>query len=119
MSVLDVRDLARRFGAVPALRGITFGVDAGGIFGYLGPNGAGKTTTLRIIMDLVRPDRGEVRLFGTSGPRDRRSRARIGYLPGEPHLDLDLTARALLIHLFSGRRLPTRSRSSPRCSPGA
>ncbi|MGH8674268.1 MAG: ATP-binding cassette domain-containing protein, partial [Burkholderiales bacterium] len=52
MNALDVRDLRKQFGAVSALRGVSFSVAPGEVFGYLGPNGAGKTTTLRILLGL-------------------------------------------------------------------
>ena len=53
-AALEVAGLRKRFGAVEALRGVTFSVAAGEVFGYLGPNGAGKTTTQRILLGLVR-----------------------------------------------------------------
>jgi len=64
MAVLDVRDVVKRFGTVTAVDGVSFGVGAGEVVGLLGPNGAGKTTTLHMVLGLVTPDRGEVRLFG-------------------------------------------------------
>jgi len=81
-SALEVRRLRKAFGSVVALDDVTFSIEPGEIFGFLGPNGAGKTTTLRVIADLVRPDSGEVLLFGS---RHRRSSSReaIGFLPGE------------------------------------
>jgi ABC-2 type transport system ATP-binding protein len=54
----------------------------GEVFGYLGPNGAGKTTTIRLLLDVIRPTSGHVRVLGVD-PRDHRVRSRIGYLPGE------------------------------------
>src|SRR5450631_4488562 len=59
-----VRDLARRYGRVEALRGMTFEVAPGEIFGLLGPNGAGKTTALECILGLRRPDSGEIEIAG-------------------------------------------------------
>src|SRR5512140_1690809 len=81
-AALDVRDLEKRFGAVDALRGVTFSVEPGEVFGYLGPNGSGKTTTLRIVLGLVRESAGSARLFGKP-PADPASRADIGFLPGD------------------------------------
>ncbi len=60
-----VRDLARRYGAVGALRGISFEVGAGEIFGLLGPNGAGKTTAPECVLGLRRPDSGSISVAGT------------------------------------------------------
>src|SRR5207244_43082 len=63
-SAIDVRDLAKSYGRVHAVRGITLQVQAGEIFGFLGLNGAGKTTTIRILLDLIRPTRGSASVFG-------------------------------------------------------
>jgi len=102
MNALEVSGLSKRFGRVQALRDVGFGVAPGEIFGYLGPNGAGKTTTLRIAMDLVRADRGEVRLLGATS-RQARSRQAVGYLPGELHLHGEMNGHAVL-DFFAGFR---------------
>ena len=95
MDALDIRDLKKEFGAVKALRGVTFSVEPGEVFGYLGPNGAGKTTTLRIVLGLVRQTAGAASIFGidSSSPA---SRADIGFLPGDLRLYGDMTAAATL-----------------------
>jgi ABC-2 type transport system ATP-binding protein len=77
--MLDVIDLAKRYGPVVALDGATFQARPGRIVGFLGPNGAGKTTTMRCIFGLVRPDRGEVRWKGAAV--EREARLRFGYMP--------------------------------------
>jgi len=97
MPALEVSDLAKRYGRVHALRGVSFTLEPGEVFGYLGPNGAGKTTTLRIAVGLVRADAGAVRLLGEPAGR-ARARERIGYLPGELRLWDELSGRALLDH---------------------
>src|SRR5205823_4578959 len=63
-AMIEVRDLRKTFGAVEAVRGISFRVDRGEIVGFLGPNGAGKTTTLRILAGIFPPTSGEVRIDG-------------------------------------------------------
>jgi ABC-2 type transport system ATP-binding protein len=73
--------LAKSYGQTLALRGVTFDVHGGEIFGLLGPNGAGKSTVIRILMDIIRADSGEVRVFGE--PRQREHLDRMGYLPEE------------------------------------
>jgi ABC-2 type transport system ATP-binding protein len=77
--MLEIIDLAKRYGNVVALDGATFTARPGRIVGFLGPNGAGKTTTMRCIFGLARPDRGEVRWKGQ--PIDRLTRLRFGYMP--------------------------------------
>jgi ABC-2 type transport system ATP-binding protein len=77
--MLEIIDLAKRYGSVVALDGATFVANPGRIVGFLGPNGAGKTTTMRCIFGLARPDRGEVRWQGV--PVDRDARLRFGYMP--------------------------------------
>jgi ABC-2 type transport system ATP-binding protein len=91
---LAIRNLHKRFGEVTALRGVEFTLAPGEVFGYLGPNGAGKTTTLRIIVGLVRADRGSVLLNGR--PLTHRERVDIGFMPGDLNLYPDMKALAAL-----------------------
>ncbi len=65
-AIIEVRDLAKRFGQVPAVRGLSFEVERGTVTGFLGPNGAGKTTTLRILLGLVGADAGTAHVSGRS-----------------------------------------------------
>jgi ABC-2 type transport system ATP-binding protein len=66
MSVIEVRELTKRFGQVLAVDRLSFTVEAGQVVGFLGPNGAGKTTTLRMLLGLVRPDAGTATINGRS-----------------------------------------------------
>jgi ABC-2 type transport system ATP-binding protein len=91
---LHIDNLSKSFGNVHALRGITFTIERGEIFGYLGPNGAGKTTTLRIVVGMVYPEGGDVLLSGK--PIGHADRVNIGYLPGELHLYGNMTGIGLL-----------------------
>ncbi|MER7797275.1 ABC transporter ATP-binding protein [Microbacterium sp. NPDC096154] len=99
---IEVQDLRKSYGRTPALRGIDLRLEPGAVLGLIGPNGAGKTTTLRILLDILRPSAGVVRVLGEDprrgGPALRR---RIGYLPGDLRLDERVTGRALLS--FYGR----------------
>jgi ABC-2 type transport system ATP-binding protein len=91
---VSVRALAKRFGQTAALRGITFEVQRGEILGLLGPNGAGKTTTLHVLLGLVRPSSGTVRLFGVDPHADkRRALARVAFASPEALMDWRLTVR--------------------------
>jgi ABC-2 type transport system ATP-binding protein len=80
---------------VEALRGVTFDVKRGEIFGFLGPNGAGKTTTIRVLMGLIRKTSGEAAIFGHPIP-SRAARARLGFLPEHPYFYDYLTVGELL-----------------------
>jgi ABC-2 type transport system ATP-binding protein len=61
---LEVRGLVKRYGELTAVAGVDVTVDAGDVYGFLGPNGAGKTTSLRMMLGLIRPTEGSVRVFG-------------------------------------------------------
>src|SRR5437764_4699306 len=61
---VEVRGLVKRYGELVAVAGVDLTVHAGDVYGYLGPNGAGKTTCLRMMLGLIRPTEGTVRLFG-------------------------------------------------------
>ncbi len=89
---VTVRDLAKRFPRISALAGVSFDVRPGEVLGLLGPNGAGKTTTLHILLGVVRPTAGSVRLFGHD-PHDGTKRAlrRVGFASPEALMDWRLT----------------------------
>ncbi|MBN1135244.1 MAG: ABC transporter ATP-binding protein [Anaerolineae bacterium] len=71
MMAIEVQELSRVFDGVRALDGISFGVEAGEIFGFLGPNGAGKTTTVRILTGQLRPTGGQARVMGCDVVEER------------------------------------------------
>ena len=94
---VELIDLKKTYGKTEAVRGVSLTVRPGMIYGLLGPNGAGKTTTIRMVMDIIAPDSGEVRLFGKlRTPEDSR---RIGYLPEERGLYRKMTVIDHLIFL--------------------
>ncbi len=77
--ILEVRDLSKRYGSVEALRGVSFSVEEGEVFGLLGPNGAGKTTTVEILEGLRTADGGSVSVCGLDPQRDGEAlKQRIG-----------------------------------------
>ena len=84
MTSLKVEDLTKNFDSKNVLDNISFSVKKDEIFGLLGPNGAGKTTMIRIILDILKPDSGEVKIFGE--PFSENIKERIGYLPEESGL---------------------------------
>ncbi|HOW84703.1 MAG TPA: ABC transporter ATP-binding protein [Candidatus Aminicenantes bacterium] len=79
----------------PILKGITFSVREGEIFGYLGPNGAGKTTTIKCLLDLIHPDAGTIAIFGRPAASPR-AREVLGFLPENPYFYDYLSAREFL-----------------------
>lgn len=94
MDIIEVKKLKKHFGKVKAVNGISFSVGKGEIFGFLGPNGAGKTTTIRCLMDFIRPQEGEVKIFGMDAHRDSvKLKKRIGYLSGNVRLYNNWTGR--------------------------
>ena len=80
-----------------AVRGLDLEVKRGDVFGLIGPNGSGKSTTIKMILGLIRPTRGTVRLFGLD-PRTKAARARLGYLPELSHLHPFLTAEETVMY---------------------
>lgn len=84
MTIINVSGLTKYYGKTLGIEDVNFSVEPGEIFGFLGPNGAGKTTTIRLLMDLLRPDKGTIVLFETELTRNQVDlKERIGYLPGD------------------------------------
>ncbi len=96
---IKTEGLKKRYGRHLALAGLDLEIEPGTVFGMIGPNGAGKTTTMRLLLDIIRPTAGRVRVLGqdplAGGAALRR---RIGFLPGELHLEGRIQGRDLLAH---------------------
>lgn len=88
-SNLELREVRKAYGNFVAVDGVSLAVPPGSVFGLLGQNGAGKTTSIRMIMDILAPDSGEVLLFGR--PRRPEDLRRVGYLPEERGLYRKMT----------------------------
>jgi ABC-2 type transport system ATP-binding protein len=104
---IEVKGLRKSYGKVQALRGIDLEVRSGEIFGFLGPNGAGKTTTIRCMLDMIRPDGGNIRLLNMDPQTNPVSvQALTGYLPGEMQYYDNLTSERQLCFFndMRGRR---------------
>lgn len=110
MNIVEVSHLFKRFGATQAVKDVSFEVSPGEIFGLLGPNGAGKTTTIRMILDIFKPDSGNVRLF--DGKMDARVKSRIGYLPEERGLYKDQPLESTLVYLATLKGLDEKEARS-------
>ena len=92
MFAVEIKNLVKDYGNIRALKGISFNIEEGEIFGLIGPNGAGKTTTLRIIATLLSPTEGEVKVFGYDVRREGdKVREIISYLPEEAGAYKNLT----------------------------
>ncbi len=90
-------DLSVGYGGSALIRDININVRAGEILTLIGPNGSGKSTTIKMILGLIRPTKGTVRLFGLD-PRAKAARARLGYLPELSHLHPFLTAEETVLY---------------------
>jgi ABC-2 type transport system ATP-binding protein len=91
--VIEVENLTKIFdGKLVAVNNLNFTVESRAIYGFLGPNGAGKTTTIRLLLGLIRPTAGEVRIFGERmTPSASALRRRMGYLPTNPRFPPKMT----------------------------
>ena len=101
--VLHVKSISKRFSNVQAIKDISFSVEQGDIFAFLGPNGAGKTTTLRILLDIIKADTGQIEWSLNGSANQLPQAAEIGYLPEERGLYLDIPIIKSLIYLASIR----------------
>ena len=79
--IVNIERVSKEFSGHRAVREVSFDMEAGDLLGLVGPNGAGKTTTIRMLLDIMRPDSGEIRVFG--GPLTAKAKDQIGYLPEE------------------------------------
>jgi len=94
---ISVSHISKYFGNVAAVSDVSFDVYPGEIFGLLGPNGAGKTTSIRMILDIFKPDDGNITILG--GKMSENKKNQIGYLPEERGLYKDLKLEQTLIFL--------------------
>ncbi|HEY8551062.1 MAG TPA: ATP-binding cassette domain-containing protein [Vicinamibacterales bacterium] len=94
MAAIEIRKVTKTFGTHVAVDDLTLDVPEGSIYGFIGPNGSGKTTTLRMIMNILLPDRGEIRVLGRSSASAARDD--VGYLPEERGLYRKMKVRRLL-----------------------
>jgi len=102
---IHTQDLAKRYGHVTALAGLTMTVPKGEIFGFLGPNGAGKTTSVKLLLGLTEPSAGQAWLLGAP-IGDLAARRKIGYLPELFRYQGFLTAREVLAFHCELARVP-------------
>jgi len=104
-STVEVRGVWKRFGTTDVVRDLSFEVRRGELLGFLGPNGAGKTTTMRMILDIIRPDRGRISVFG--GLPGVEHQQRVGYLPEDRGLYRDVPIIDTLTYFGALRGMST------------
>ncbi len=110
-TAISAAGLTKYYGKHRGIIDVDFEVAAGEVFGFLGPNGAGKSTTIRLLIDLLRPSRGSLRVLGLDPRRDSLElRRRVGYVPGDLSLYPDMTARQLCGYFAALRGLDTGER---------
>ena len=96
-TLIETHDLIKRYGNKVAVNNVSFNVYSGEVFGFLGPNGAGKTTTLKMIVGLLQPTSGMVKVAGYDvQTQSMLAKASCGYVPDTPNLYAKLTGRELL-----------------------
>ncbi len=106
MHALEFEGVSKSFAENYVIRDISFSVEQGEIFGLLGPNGAGKTTLIRLLLDILKPDSGEIRVFG--GSLSAAAKDRIGYLPEERGLYRKTKLLDTLVYLAQLKNVPKK-----------
>ena len=106
-AAVDIQQVSKRFGDHVAVRDLTLRVPIGTVYGLLGPNGAGKSTTIRMVLNIIAPDRGTISVLGGS-TRSDRVLDRVGYLPEERGLYRKMKVRAVLRFLAALKNVPRR-----------
>ncbi len=117
--VIEAAGLTKLYGATVGVSDLDLAVEPGEVFGFLGPNGSGKTTTIRLLLGLIRPTRGTIRLLGHP-PSRREARAGVGFVPGDLALDPRLDGRRTLDFLgalrLAGSPAPDPRRRDELCA---
>jgi len=113
MSFVQIEDLSVSYGKVLAVRGISFEIPQGEVFGFIGPNGAGKSTTIKVLATLLKPDSGRVRIDGIDVPKHPMAiRRRIGYMPDFFGVYEDLSASEYLHFYAAAYQIPRSQREN-------
>jgi ABC-2 type transport system ATP-binding protein len=99
MFSIEVKNILKAYGNRAAVNNVSFDVNQGEIFGLIGPNGAGKTTTIRMMMDIIKPDSGEIKVMGET--LNDGSKNKIGYLPEERGLYKKMSVMDTIIYFAS------------------
>lgn len=104
--MIQIKDLVKRYGPKEAVKGISFSVDRGEIVGFLGPNGAGKSTTMNVLTGYLSASGGSAAIDGFDVLDDAiEARRRVGYLPEQPPLYLDMTVDEYLSFVYDLKKV--------------
>ncbi|MBL0714299.1 MAG: LPS export ABC transporter ATP-binding protein [Desulfosarcina sp.] len=115
MTALSVENLVKQYGGRKVVNNVSLTVDSGSVVGLLGPNGAGKTTTFYLVVGMVRPNEGKVRIGSedlTADPMHIRARKGIGYLPQETSIFRKLTVRDNILAILEMLPIDRRERQA-------
>jgi ABC-2 type transport system ATP-binding protein len=110
MPAVELNNICKSYNDNLVVNNVSFTVAQGDIFGLIGPNGAGKTTTIRMVMDIIKPESGEISILGESLNEDTKNR--IGYLPEERGLYKKITVLQSLVYLASLKGMGNRAARS-------
>ena len=102
----EISHINKSYGGKPVVQDVSFTLEKGEVLGLVGPNGAGKTTTIRMLMDIVKPDSGEISVFGC--PLNEQAKNKIGYLPEERGLYRKMKVSDNLIYLSMLKNIPVK-----------
>ena len=110
MDAVLIEQVTKSYDSFEAVSDLSFRIEQGAVFGLLGPNGAGKTTTLRMMLNILVPDHGSVRVLGE--PASSRTQDRMGYLPEERGLYSKMQVKQVLVFLGALKYRTPRSAHS-------
>ena len=107
MPTVQVNHVVKSYADTVAVDNLSFSVESGEIFGLIGPNGAGKTSTIRMMMDIIKPDLGEIMLFGEK--LKEATKVKLGYLPEERGLYRKERVIDAIVYLASLKGMDSRA----------
>jgi len=105
---VEVSHLSKSYNGQSVVNDISFDIAKGEVFGLIGPNGAGKTTIIRMLLDIIRPDSGEIRILNNTFSGELKNK--IGYLPEERGLYKKLTVMETLLYLGALKNMRSKDR---------
>ncbi|MCZ7382910.1 MAG: ATP-binding cassette domain-containing protein [Candidatus Methanoperedens sp.] len=108
-NTVEVSHISKSFNGQSVVKNISFDIAPGEVFGLIGPNGAGKTSIIRMLLDIIKPDSGEIRILNT--PLSERTKDRIGYLPEERGMYRRLTVMDTLVYLGALKNKHSKERA--------